>query len=104
MSKKEYLRMQPPASAGSSLVAFSTLKMEAIGSSETSIHTRSTWRCIPEGCFLHSDHCEKAQILQEYLISRNRDFNAKLPVAQLFKNILALRESKTSLRYEQTKR
>jgi hypothetical protein len=35
-------RLQPPAHAGSSLADFSTLKMEAIRSSETSIHTRST--------------------------------------------------------------
>jgi hypothetical protein len=36
------LHLQPPAHAGSSLADFSTLKMEAIRSSETSVHTRST--------------------------------------------------------------
>jgi hypothetical protein len=34
--------------AGSSLADFSTLKMEAIRSSEKSVHTRSTRRHIPE--------------------------------------------------------
>jgi hypothetical protein len=36
------------AHAGSSLADFSTLKMEARRSSETSVHTRSTRRHIPE--------------------------------------------------------
>jgi hypothetical protein len=40
--------------AGSSLADFSTLKMEAIRSSETSVHTRSTRRHIPEDGILHS--------------------------------------------------
>jgi hypothetical protein len=37
----------------SSLAYFSTLKMEAIRSSETSIHTRSSQHHIPENCILH---------------------------------------------------
>jgi hypothetical protein len=41
-------RVELPAHAGSSLADFSTLKMEAIRSSETSVHTRSTRRHIPE--------------------------------------------------------
>jgi hypothetical protein len=55
MSRKIiFVLMQPPAHAGSSLADFSTLKMEAILSSETSVHTRSTWRHIPEdGIFSH---------------------------------------------------
>jgi hypothetical protein len=40
--------LQPPSHAGSSLADCSTLKMEAIRSSETSVHTRSTRRHIPE--------------------------------------------------------
>jgi hypothetical protein len=48
-----WLSLQPPAHAGSSLADFSTLKMEAIRSSETSVHTRSTRRHIPEGGILH---------------------------------------------------
>jgi hypothetical protein len=51
-------RLQPPAHAGSSLADFSTLKMEAIRSSETSVHTRSTRRHIPEDGILHSHRRE----------------------------------------------
>jgi hypothetical protein len=42
------------ASAGSSLADFSTLKMEAIHSSETLVHTRSTQHHIPEDGILLS--------------------------------------------------
>jgi hypothetical protein len=45
--------LQPPAHAGSLLADSSALKLEAIISSETSVHTRSTRRHIPEdGIFL----------------------------------------------------
>jgi hypothetical protein len=37
------LSVQPPAHAGSSFAEFTTLKMEAIRSSETSVHTITTW-------------------------------------------------------------
>jgi hypothetical protein len=48
------LSLQPPAHALSSLADFSILKMEAIRSSETSVHTRTTRRHIPEnGILLH---------------------------------------------------
>jgi hypothetical protein len=50
--------LQPPAHAGSSLADFSTLKMEAIRSSETSVHTRYTLRYITENDILHSHRCE----------------------------------------------
>jgi hypothetical protein len=40
--------LQQPAHAGSSLADFSILKMKAIRSSETSVHTRSTRLHIPE--------------------------------------------------------
>jgi hypothetical protein len=43
--------------AGSSLADFSTLKMEAIRSSETSVHTRSTRRHIPEDGIFHEHYC-----------------------------------------------
>jgi hypothetical protein len=46
--------LQPPAHAGSSLADFSILKMEAIRSSETSVHTRSTRRHILEDGILQS--------------------------------------------------
>jgi hypothetical protein len=48
------LSLQPPAHAGTSLADFSTLKMEAIRSSETSVYTISTRCHIPEGGILHS--------------------------------------------------
>jgi hypothetical protein len=44
---------QPPAHAGSPLADFSTLKMVAIRSSETSVNARSTQRHIPEDDILH---------------------------------------------------
>jgi hypothetical protein len=46
--------LQPPAHAGSSLANFSTLKTKAISSSETSVHTRSTRRHIPDDGIYHS--------------------------------------------------
>jgi hypothetical protein len=57
----------PHAHAGSSLADFSTLKMEAIRSSETSVHTTSTWRHIPEDGILHSHRCEnfKCYVINE---------------------------------------
>jgi hypothetical protein len=51
------LSVQPPAHAGSSLPNVSTLKPEAIRSSEMSIHTRTTRRHIPEnGIHLQNTH------------------------------------------------
>jgi hypothetical protein len=47
-----------PIQAGSSLTDLFTLKMEALRSSETSDHTRSTRRHIPEDGILHSHRCE----------------------------------------------
>jgi hypothetical protein len=55
---RSLLSLQPPAHAGSSLADFSTLKMEAIRSSETSIHTRCTRRHIPEDGILHGHRRE----------------------------------------------
>jgi hypothetical protein len=50
--------VQPPAHAGSSLADIFTLKMVAIYSSETSVHTRSTRRHIPEDGILNSHRRE----------------------------------------------
>jgi hypothetical protein len=68
--------LQPPAHAGSSLADFSTLKMEAIRFSETSAHTRSTRRHIPEDGILHvhglfKQFCENLQL-------RNKNFSYQL--------------------------
>jgi hypothetical protein len=48
MVEADSVSLQPPAHAGSSLADFSTLKMEAIRSSEMSVHARSTQSHIPE--------------------------------------------------------
>jgi hypothetical protein len=45
--------LQTPAHAGSPIADFSTLKMEAILSSETSVNARSTQSHIPEGDILY---------------------------------------------------
>jgi hypothetical protein len=65
-------RLQPPAYAGPSLADFVTLKMEAIRSSETSVHTRSTQRHIPEDgiildifCLHHSVHCKSQMMIRQ---------------------------------------
>jgi hypothetical protein len=69
--------LQPPAHAGSSLADFSTLKMEAIRSSETSVHRRTakpikrhfkgtTGRYIPEDRIPHNHGCEN---INSYIIS-----------------------------------
>jgi hypothetical protein len=60
--------LQPPAHAGSSLADFSTLKMEAIRSSETSVHTRSTRRHIPEDGILRFHFCSLLVIFQFLLV------------------------------------
>jgi hypothetical protein len=54
----KYLGLQTSAHAGSSLGDFSTLKAEEIRSSETSVHTRSIRRHIPEDSILHSHRRE----------------------------------------------
>jgi hypothetical protein len=54
-----WLSLQPPAYARSPLEDFSTLKMEAINSSETSVNPGSTQRHNPENDILHSHRCEK---------------------------------------------
>jgi hypothetical protein len=48
-----HARVAAPADAGSLLADFSTLKMEAILSSETSVDACSTERHIPEDDILH---------------------------------------------------
>jgi hypothetical protein len=48
--------LQPPAHVGSSLVDSPTLNMEAIRSSETSVHTRSTGTHIPQDGILKKNN------------------------------------------------
>jgi hypothetical protein len=54
---------------------FSTLKTEAIRSSETSVYTWSTWRNIPEDCILPSHPREN---LKSYLLVQVCGHNAKM--------------------------
>jgi hypothetical protein len=63
-----------PAHSGSSLADFSTLKMGAIFSSETSIHTRSTRRHIPEDDILPTKHVlkEKCHLIWPVIFWENR--------------------------------
>jgi hypothetical protein len=70
----ESIFLQPLSRADSSLADFSTLKIETIISSETSVHTRSTRRHIPEDCFLHSHP-------RENLKSYTLDFGLHKPVS-----------------------
>jgi hypothetical protein len=49
-----WFSLQPPAHAGSPLADFSSLKMEAIRSSETSVDPRSTQLHIPEDDILQN--------------------------------------------------
>jgi hypothetical protein len=49
-----WLSLQPPSHAGSSLVDFSTLKMEIIRSSETSVYARFTRHHMPEDGIFHA--------------------------------------------------
>jgi hypothetical protein len=72
---------QVAADCISSLSDFSTLKMEAIRSSETSVHTRSTRHHIPEDGILHSHRREnlKSYIHTKCLeIRSGRDKSLKL--------------------------
>jgi hypothetical protein len=56
-----YSSLQPPAHAISSDADFSTLKMEAIRSSKTSVQTRPTGGHIPEDDILHSHRSENVK-------------------------------------------
>jgi hypothetical protein len=60
-SSGKWGRLQPPARAGSPLADSSTLKMEAIRSSETSVNGRSTQRHIPEEDILQTKRCHNPE-------------------------------------------
>jgi hypothetical protein len=53
------------SASGSPLVDFSTLQMEAIRSSETSVNPGSIQHHIPDDDILHSHHCEN---LKSYIM------------------------------------
>jgi hypothetical protein len=53
VEKSATAEQREQVASSSSLADFSTLKIEAIRSSETSVCTRSTWRHIPEDGILH---------------------------------------------------
>jgi hypothetical protein len=69
------LSLQPPTHAASLHSDFSTLKMDAIRSSETSVHTRRTRRHIPEYDILHSHRREnlKSETVCRYAIWRRNN-------------------------------
>jgi hypothetical protein len=100
----------PPTNPGSSLADFSTLKMEAIRTSETSVHTRSTLRYIPEHDILHSDRRENLESykLVSFHMMRLTDFwrqsfklHASLLYSKNFKVNLVDIEPRTSLLFVQ---
>jgi hypothetical protein len=65
---------QVAAHAGSSLVDFYTLKMEAIRSSETSVNKIFTRRNIPEDGILHCHHRENLKSYKEVpVLKENED-------------------------------
>jgi hypothetical protein len=53
------------------LADYSTLKMEAISSSETSVYPCSTQRHIPEDDILHSHSCESLKSYIHYHVYKN---------------------------------
>jgi hypothetical protein len=57
---------EPAWAGGCRLADFSALKLEAIRSSETSVHTRTTWRHIPENGILH---CHRHENLKSYTLT-----------------------------------
>jgi hypothetical protein len=60
-------------------LAFSTLNMEAIYSSETSVDTQRTTRCyIPEDDTLHSHSCENLKSYIEIIHVFDYDLHPKL--------------------------
>jgi hypothetical protein len=64
--------LNTPAHAGSLLADFSTLKMKAIHSSETSVHTRSTLPHFPEdGIFFIMDRLEFVFALCHFISCSN---------------------------------
>jgi hypothetical protein len=79
-----WLSLQPPAHADSSLAKLSTLKMEAIRSSETSVHTRSARRYIPEDGILHSHRLET---LKSYMNITRSEYSHYTCYEEVLRNV-----------------
>jgi hypothetical protein len=77
MNRRFELSLQPPAHAGSSHSDFSTVKMIAMISSETSVHTRSTLRHIPQDGILHR---HRREILESYKTTTSLSFVGNVPL------------------------
>jgi hypothetical protein len=69
-----WFSLQPPAHAGSTLTDFSTMKMEAIHSSETSVYTKYTRRYFPEDGILHSHRRENLKSYMRDQVSNERTY------------------------------
>jgi hypothetical protein len=68
-ASEEAAWVQPPAHADFSLADFSTVNMEAIRSSEKSVHIRSTRRHIPEDGILHSHRRENLKSYKHFWVT-----------------------------------
>jgi hypothetical protein len=89
VNRRFELSLQPPAHAGSSHADFSTVKMMAIRSSETPVHTRSTRRHISQDGILHRHRREN---IESYKTTTSLSFVGKVPLFLM----CPLRETQTN--------
>jgi hypothetical protein len=101
------LSLQPPAHAGSSLADFSSLKMEAIHSSKTSVHIRSTQSHFPEEAILLMKEVftetqnNLAAVITSVSITclQPPDASVNRPYKTLFANFTVSRQQETDLKW-----